>query len=64
MIEIQEIEEAPEVQADIEIAEIEEAAEKRTVESILIDLQDWTSEFTGEQLKGFLAAIEVIKANY
>jgi hypothetical protein len=51
---------------DIEtrIALAEEAAREQTVADILIDLEDWAKDFTGEQLAGFLAAIQVIESNH
>jgi hypothetical protein len=59
MIEIQEIEEATEVQSEIQIAKIEEAAAKRTVADILIELRICLAD--GESLAD---AIQMIESNF
>ena len=51
--------EAPEVQTEIQTAKIEEAAAKRTVADILIELRICLAD--GEDLA---AAIEMIEANF
>lgn len=58
------IEISPEEQIEMAKAEAADQARDETVASILIDLEDWATEFTGEQLEGFRAAIQVIRANY
>lgn len=50
------------IETTIEMAKDE--ARDATVADILIDLEDWTSEFTGAELDGFRAAMQVIRANY
>ena len=54
-----EMTEAPEVQAEIQTAKIEEAAAKRTVADILIELRICLAD--GETLA---EAIEMIEANF
>jgi hypothetical protein len=63
MIEIQEIAETTEEIIETRVALAEEAAEKRTVESILHDLAQFIGDNPADDA-GLRAAIQIIKSNY